>query len=59
MWNDFESKEFVFCERAATIVYPSCAPNGRMLLKCEYLGAFPEFDIEMLKFYLLYFSLSR
>ena len=48
MWNDIESKEFVFCERAATIVYPSCAPNGRMLLKPEYLGAFPEFDIAML-----------
>ena len=58
MWNNFESKEFVFCDRAATIVYPSAEPNGRMILKPEYLGAFPEFDIEMLRrgYYLIFIS---
>ena len=49
MWNDFESKEFRFKERDAVIVYPKCKPNGRMLLKTEYLGAFPDFDIAMLE----------
>lgn len=49
MWNDFECKDFTFSERDAKIIYPSCTPNGRLLLKTEYLDAFPEFDIEMLK----------
>ena len=48
MWNDFESKEFVFADRNAIIVYPKGKPNGKMLLKLEYLGAFPSFDIAML-----------
>jgi len=58
MWNEFESKEFTFAERNAVIVYPSCQPNGRMLLKTEYLGAFPGFDIEMLKrgYYLIHIN---
>ena len=49
MWNDFECKEFTFAERDAKIIYPSCKPNGRILFKPEYLDAFPEFDIAMLK----------
>ena len=49
MWNDFESKEFTFADRKAIIVYPSGTPNGKMLLKLEYLGAFPGFDIAMLE----------
>ena len=48
MWNGFESKEFTFNEREAVIVYPKGKPNGRILLKTEYLSAFPEFDIAML-----------
>ena len=49
MWNDFESKEFVFSERKATIVYPKVKPNGKLLMKTEYLDAFPGFDIAMLE----------
>ena len=49
MWNNFESKEFRFAERNAFIVYPSGEPNGRLLLKTEYLNAFPKFDAEMLR----------
>lgn len=49
MWNKFKSKEFTFNERQAVIVYPKGKPNGRMLLKTEYLDAFPEFDIAMLE----------
>lgn len=56
MWNDFESKEFTFADRNAIIVYPKGKPNGRILLKTEYLGAFPNFDIEMLNkgYYLIH-----
>ena len=49
MWNGFESREFTFYDRKATIVYPKGEPVGRMLLKTEYLGAFPTFDIAMLE----------
>lgn len=58
MWNEFKSKRFIFAEREAVIVYPDCEPNGRLLLKTEYLNAFPGFDIEMLKrgYYLIHIS---
>ena len=62
MWNDFECEGFLFCERKAVIIKPKVNPNGRMLLKTEYLDAFPEFDIEMLKkgYYLIHiFHRSR
>lgn len=48
MWNGFHSKEFMFSERNAVIVFPNEKANGKMLLKTEYLDAFPEFDKEML-----------
>ena len=58
MWNDFESKEFVFAVRDAVIVYPKGVPIGKMVLKLEYLGAFPGFDIAMLNrgYYLIFLS---
>ena len=58
MWNDFKTKKFIFAERDARIVYPDCDPIGRLLLKTEYLDAFPNFDIEMLKrgYYLINIS---
>jgi len=49
MWNDFETKEFVFEERKAIIVYPKVKANGRILLRTEYFDAFPAFDIAMLE----------
>ena len=49
MWNEFESKSMRFKDRDAVIVYPKCKPNGRLLLKTEYLDAFPAFDIAMLE----------
>lgn len=49
MWNGFESKEFSFCDRDAIIVYPKGECNGRLLLKTEYLWAFPRFDLAMLE----------
>lgn len=58
MWNEFKTKKFTFAEREAVIIYPDCEPVGRMLLKTEYLDAFPNFDIEMLKrgYYLINIS---
>ena len=49
MWNGFKSKEVVFEERNAIIIYPKGKANGRMILKTEYLDAFPNFDIKMLE----------
>ena len=49
MWNDFESKELEFQDRNGIIIYPKGKPNGRILLKTEYLNAFPDFDIAMLE----------
>lgn len=49
MWNEFEMKTFFFEERKAFIVYPKTKPNGRLLLKTEYMDAFPNFDISMLE----------
>jgi len=58
MWNGFKKEEFQFEGKVATIVYPETAPNGRMLLKTEYLSAFPTFDIAMLKrgYYLIHIT---
>lgn len=60
MWNEFESKEFIFEERKATVVYPNVKPVGRILFKTEYLNAFPGFDIAMLEkgYYLVYIQHS-
>ena len=49
MWNGFKIQRFTFADREAVIIFPECHPNGRLLLKTEYLDAFPNFDIEMLK----------
>ena len=44
----YQMKEFRFAERDAIIIYPSGKANGRMILKTEYLDAFPAFDQAML-----------
>ncbi|MBQ7822049.1 MAG: hypothetical protein IJ391_07190 [Clostridia bacterium] len=58
MWNGFESKEFIFAERDARIIYPKVNANGRLLFKTEYLDAFPGFDIAMLErgYHLIFIS---
>ena len=58
LWNNFRTKKINFSERDAIIIYPDCEPNGRILLKTEYLDAFPNFDIEMLNrgYYLINIS---
>lgn len=49
MLTQFKSKIFVFQDRQAHIVYPSCPANGKLLLKTEYFTAFPYFEVAMLK----------
>lgn len=49
-WNGFKSEEFVFEGQKAIIVFPDEAnEKKKWILKTEYLYAFPNFDIEMLK----------
>lgn len=47
-WNGFKCEEFEFEGRDAVIVFPE-KKNGKWLFKTEYFGAFPKFEIEMLK----------
>ncbi len=47
-WNGFKGIGFEFENRAATVVFPEHM-NGKWLFKMEYLDAFPQFEIEMLK----------
>ncbi len=58
MWNGFKKEEFEFDGETGTIVYPKGAPNGKILLKTEYLSAFPSFDIAMLErgYYLIHIT---
>ena len=47
--SQFESKYFFFEGRDAMIIYPSCPSNGKLMLKTEYLSAFPHFEVAMLR----------
>lgn len=48
--NDFEKIKFEFEGRQAVLVFPVKAnTNKNWLLKTEYFGAFPDFEIEMLE----------
>lgn len=46
--RDFKHKEFLFHGRVALIFYPDTESNGKLILKTEYLDAFPHFEIAML-----------
>lgn len=48
MFDNYKKEEFTFADRKAVIIYPNCEPNGKILLKTEYLDAFPTFDEAML-----------
>lgn len=61
-FEGFSCDEFIFAERNAAIISPKGSPNGRMLLKTEYLSEFTEFDKEMLQrgYYIIHvFQRSR
>lgn len=50
IWNGFRQIKFSFEGREAILVFPETAnENKNWLLKTEYFGAFPNFEIEMLK----------
>ena len=50
LWNGFERIDFVFEGRNAILVFPEKPIEGnKWLYKTEYFGAFPNFEIEMLK----------
>lgn len=47
-WNGFKMEEFLFEDRKAIIVFPNeGTSNGKMLLKTEYWGAFPDAEIKL------------
>ena len=49
-WNGFRRLDFVLDGRNAVLVLPdTTVPDNKWLLKTEYFGAFPEFEILMLK----------
>lgn len=49
IWNEFKRIDFIFEEREAILVFPKEPnQNKNWLLKTEYFGAFPNFEIEML-----------
>lgn len=48
MFDNYKQEKFRFAERDAIIIYPNGESNGKMILKTEYLGAFPTFDEAML-----------
>lgn len=50
VWNGFKRIDFLFENREAIIIFPECPDkNKKWMLKTEYFGAFPGFEIEMLK----------
>ena len=47
-WQGFKCEEFKFEGRDAIIVFPN-EKSDKWLFKTEYFGAFPDFEIEMVK----------
>ena len=48
-WNGYKCLEFEFRQRKAKLVCPKASCEGnKWLLKTEYFGAFPSFELEML-----------
>ena len=50
LWNGFKCEKFTFEGRNAIVVFPEeGTANGRLALKTEYWGAFPDVEIRLLK----------
>jgi len=50
LWNGFQCEKFTFEGRDAILVFPEeGTANGRLALKTEYWGAFPNVEIQLLK----------
>lgn len=48
-WNGFPCEEFEFKRRKAVVVFPRCAGVGKLLLKTEYWGVFPDVGLQLLE----------
>lgn len=48
-FNAFRGEEFRFEDQTATVLYPDGTPNGKIVFRTEYLGAFPNFEQAMLR----------
>lgn len=49
MLTKFRAETFTYEGREASIFYPTCPANGKLILKTEYLHAFPDFEAAMLE----------
>lgn len=50
VWNEFRRCDFTFEDKPAVLICPDNPVEGnKWLFKTEYFGAFPEFEIEMVK----------
>lgn len=48
-WKGFPCEEFEFEGRRAIVVSPRCEPVGKLVLKTEYWGAFPDVELQLLE----------
>ena len=48
-WNGYRMVETTIDGRETNIVLPNCTPNGKLAIKTEYLGAFPNTQIALLE----------
>ena len=48
-WNEYSYDEWQFERRRAVLIKPDCEPNGNWAIYAEYLWAFPNTAIELLK----------
>lgn len=49
-WNGYRRLDFTFMEHSAILILPNNArEDGKWLLKTEYFGAFPSFELAMLE----------
>ena len=52
VWEGFKRIDFDFEGKNAIVIFPEAAIKGnKWLFKTAYFGAFPEFEIEMLKIF--------
>ena len=50
LWNGFKRIDFKFEEKEAILIFPEKPNNEKnWLFKTEYFGAFPDFEIEMVR----------
>ena len=49
-WNGYRRLDFTVAGREAILIFPNQPrPDGKWLLKTEYFGAFPNFELQMLE----------